>query len=385
MTVGVAGYYEITADGAGGGGGGYNSAGGLGAMASGEIYLQAGARLELVVGGAGQGSSSSGGGGSFAIETNKGSGVVDVNEVIAGGGGGHGGSGGGGGGGSIVDASVSHVWKVVGTNSGNGFITITAVPCYRRGTRILTERGEVSLENLAVGDCVEIASGATMPIRWIGHRRIHIGRHPQPELARPVRIEAGALRADLPARDLCVSPEHALWLEDALIPARDLVNGATIRQEAWSVVEYFHVELDSHEILLAEGVPAESYLNCDNRSSFDNSPDGVVTLHPDWRARTTSRPFGSAALAVRLQAFFPNAPVDWDAQRRSLLSRRLDACARRPHGSISCTIRARRAPWPARSALCRSDRGCRKLLRLSRAGACGVSPNTKSLKGRLVS
>jgi hypothetical protein len=95
VTVQTAGYYDITADGAQGGGGhfglGDTEAGGLGAMASGEIYLAAGATLEIVVGGEGGSSRSGGGGGgggSFVIETNSGSGAVDINEVIAGGGGG---------------------------------------------------------------------------------------------------------------------------------------------------------------------------------------------------------------------------------------------------------------------------------------------------------
>ena len=96
VTVQTAGYYDITADGAQGGEGHINRAttrggGGLGAMASGEIYLAQGAVLEIVVGGEGGSSRSGGGGGgggSFVIETNSGSGAVDINEMIAGGGGG---------------------------------------------------------------------------------------------------------------------------------------------------------------------------------------------------------------------------------------------------------------------------------------------------------
>jgi hypothetical protein len=93
VTIGTAGYYDIVADGAQGGRGNSNSGGlgGLGAMATGDIFLQAGAKLEIVVGGSGnngQEAGGGGGGGSFVIETNDGSGAVNVNEVIAGGGGG---------------------------------------------------------------------------------------------------------------------------------------------------------------------------------------------------------------------------------------------------------------------------------------------------------
>ena len=63
--------------------------------------------------------------------------------------------------------------------------------------------------------------------------------------------------------------------------ARQLVNGTTIRQEkGWTSVEYCHVELDEHAILLAEGLPAESYLNTGNRGLFANSGEPLV-LHPD--------------------------------------------------------------------------------------------------------
>ena len=109
-------------------------------------------------------------------------------------------------------------------------------------------------------------------------RKIDICRHPRPELARPVRIDAGALGDNQPVRDLLLSPEHALWLQASWVPARDLINGATIRQEARSHVEYFHVELDSHDILLAEGIPAESYLDCDNRNGFYPAVDLPVAV-----------------------------------------------------------------------------------------------------------
>src|SRR6185437_1871726 len=97
FTVQTSGYYNIVADGAQRGGGVNNSRGGLGAIAGGDIYLKAGATLEIVVGGEGQNGQSQGagggGGGSFVIEINDGSSAVDINEVIAGGGGGGDGSG----------------------------------------------------------------------------------------------------------------------------------------------------------------------------------------------------------------------------------------------------------------------------------------------------
>jgi hypothetical protein len=177
----------------------------------------------------------------------------------------------------------------------------STAPCFARGTRILTARGEVAVEALVVGDLAVTASGSQRPIVWIGRRRLDLSRHIRPERVNPVRIEAGALAPNVPARDLVVSPEHALWLDDAFVCAGDLVNGATVRQEAWREVEYFHVELESHDILLAEGAPAESYLDCGNRRNFENGGDGV-TLHPEWTASADPRLFASPTQLARTQA-----------------------------------------------------------------------------------
>ncbi|MBY0260554.1 Hint domain-containing protein, partial [Methylobacterium sp.] len=171
------------------------------------------------------------------------------------------------------------------------------VACYVTGTRIRTDVGEVAVEDLRVGDCVLTAAGAYRPIRWIGSRAMAPRRHPRPGQAQPVRIRAGALGENKPARDLCVSPGHALCLDmlgEVLVPAVALVNGSTIVQEDVAHVTYWHVELDGHDILLAEGLPAESYLDCGNRSFFGTGAVVDLGAGPDAGAGTTAdycRPF----------------------------------------------------------------------------------------------
>ncbi len=147
---------------------------------------------------------------------------------------------------------------------------IFTTPCYHRGTLILTEHGEVPVEILIPGDQVVTLAGP-MPIRWIGKRayadRFILGNRK----IMPIRFAAGALDDEVPARDLLVSPEHALFLDGVLVPAELLVNGATIVQlEHAERVEYFHIELDEHQIILAEGTSAETYVDCDNRLMFAN-------------------------------------------------------------------------------------------------------------------
>ena len=113
----------------------------------------------------------------------------------------------------------------------------------------------------------------------------------------PIRIERDAFADGMPHRDLMVSPDHAIFVDGKLICARQLVNGTTIRQERdWTAVDYYHVELDQHAILLAEGLPAESYLDTGNSGFFANSGAPLV-LHPDLTDETDypTREAGSCA------------------------------------------------------------------------------------------
>jgi hypothetical protein len=158
------------------------------------------------------------------------------------------------------------------------------VACFGRGTLILTASGEVAVEDLAIGDRVVTASGALAPIKWLGHRaydgRFIAGNRD----VLPVRIAAGALGPGLPARDLWLSPEHALYLDGALVAACLLVNGTTIvHADSVERLEYFHIELVSHDVIIAEGVPTESYVECDNRGMFQNAAEFAL-LYPDDRA-----------------------------------------------------------------------------------------------------
>lgn len=193
----------------------------------------------------------------------------------------------------VTTGSGTHNYSITGAGSDSASVTgpnqVTVGPvCFSRGTRIATPEGYVEVERLAPGDEVTSLNGRSEKILWIGRRRLDCRRHPDPLKVWPIRIKAGAFAPNLPERDLLVSPQHAIYDEGVLIPAKYLVNGASVVIEDVNTVEYFHIELPHHDILFAEGLPAESYLENGDRDRFENG-DAPMRLHPDfsytWDAR----------------------------------------------------------------------------------------------------
>ena len=208
----------------------------------------------------------------------------------------------------------------VAVAGGNTNLT---VPCFAAGTRIRTSRGEIAVERLRVGDVAINRWNEALPIVWLGHRRIDCSGHVAPEAVLPIRVAADAFAPGQPARDLHLSPDHAVFLDGDLIPVRYLVNGLSIAripldQLENRQVEYWHVELPRHDVLLAENLACESYLDTDNRHAFAGG--AVVQAHPDF-----------AALAI------------WDAQACGRLVRggpalaaaRAQLLARLPAGALT--------------------------------------------------
>jgi hypothetical protein len=262
-----AGYPGITHPG-NGGNGGFGGGGGGG-------YSTTGNGITYQGGGGGGGGYSGGQGGSI--------GYGSVGAGAA-----------GGGGTSFDSASAPLVAGSAATentaNNSNGLVTITpSVTCYCRGTLIRTAHGEKVVEELKIGDLLVTASGAHRPIRWLGHRRTDCRNHPRPNEVMPVSIAAHAFGPDKPVRDLFVSPGHSICIDllgEVLIPACALVNGTTIRQLEVDEVTYWHVELDSHDIIFAENLPAESYLEMDNRRFFQENDVTALDAVPDADAAT---------------------------------------------------------------------------------------------------
>ena len=115
--------------------------------------------------------------------------------------------------------------------------------CFLSGTHILTEKGEIAIENLQIGDKIKTAEGKLEPIKWIGKQTRYPHEISNPLRSHPILIKAGALGNNLPHRDLYVSPDHAMFFEGLLINAGALVNDISIiKTEPKEIFTYYHIE-----------------------------------------------------------------------------------------------------------------------------------------------
>jgi hypothetical protein len=155
--------------------------------------------------------------------------------------------------------------------------TACGISCFLPGTRIKATNGEVSIEELRIGDRVLTALGEYKPIKFIGRRQV--SREPSEVWTDegPVKISRFAIDGKAPHSDLYISPAHAIYIDGILIPVVNLVNGidvvANAKPEALSLT-YFHIELDTHEAIFAEGLPVETFQR-DNPEAFDNIDEYV--------------------------------------------------------------------------------------------------------------
>ena len=115
-----------------------------------------------------------------------------------------------------------------------------------------------------------------------------------------MRVAAGAFGEGRPHTELWLSPDHAVYVGEVLIPVKYLVNGSTIAQVEVGEVTYYHMELPAHDVLLAEGLPTKSYLDTGDRAAFTNG-GGPSQLFPGFFCT----PLGDAPFIREAQACAP--------------------------------------------------------------------------------
>ena len=205
-----------------------------------------------------------------------------------------------------------------GKNVGNG---CSGANCFLKGTTIRTAKGDRKVEDLAVGDLLPTTFGGIQPILWIGRYRFE-KTDPTRAWARdvaPVRIARSALGPDVPHADLFVTKTHALLIDDVLVPVCNLINGTTIAlydARALDELEYFHIKLNHHDVVYAEGAPCETLLNVDERAI--NFAEYLRDYGPPISNNAPCAPVLGFGDRVELKSRFRSAISPWIDRRQKL-------------------------------------------------------------------
>lgn len=191
--------------------------------------------------------------------------------------------------------------------------------CFLEGTKIATPQGEVAVETLKIGDKVLTKEGHESEIKWMGYQTIQNRIGTRADQA-PVKISANAIAPGIPHSDLYVTGGHAVMVEGTLVNASVLCNGDTIEyvplNEMPSTYTYWHIETEAHELILANGMEAETFLDAPDRSTFDNYTQYVDMYGTDRRIeemphyRVTSTRHLPKELKERL-GITDGAETDW--------------------------------------------------------------------------
>lgn len=221
-----------------------------------------------------------------------------------------------GGGGIVPGTTYSIVAEDLSVNYANGGFNSTPqysdfFVCFARGTLIGTIEGDRPVETLHPGDMIRTRDDGPQPLRWIGSRTV-----PGRGALAPVVIGAGVLGN---RRRLMLSPQHRLLVTgdraellfgqpEVLVAAKHLMDGDRIHSAPCDLVEYWHLLFDRHQIVLAEGIPAESFHPAERSiTALDHAArEELFTIFPDLRGGCTgygplARPEISAAEARTLR------------------------------------------------------------------------------------
>jgi hypothetical protein len=145
--------------------------------------------------------------------------------------------------------------------------------CFAAGSLIATPEGEREVEHLQIGDRVTTQEGRAVSVKWIGRQTVSTRFGPAERLM-PVRFEAGSLGEGLPHADLTVTADHGMLVDGVICHAGALVNGETVTRvplaEMGERYTVYHIETENHEIIFANGAPAETFIDNAGRRAFDN-------------------------------------------------------------------------------------------------------------------
>ena len=161
-----------------------------------------------------------------------------------------------------------------------------AYMCFAAGSLIATPAGERQIEDLSLGDLISTQAGTAVAIKWIGRQMVSARFGPAERLV-PVRFTAGSLGGGLPHTDLTVTADHGMLVDGVICHAGALVNGTTITRvpltEMGASYTVYHIETEAHEIILANGAAAETFIDNARPSTTLPSSKRSTAMCPRWK------------------------------------------------------------------------------------------------------
>lgn len=213
----------------------------------------------------------------------------------------------------FMDQAPVTIPPTLGLSAGDTFTGA----CFAAGTGIRTPDGDRPVETLRIGDTIQTAEGSLGAVKWIGRQTVE-KRRAGPRM-QPVLIRAGALGDGLPERDLTVTADHGMIVDGLVINASALVNGTSIRfvplAELNAPLTVYHVETENHDVILANGAPAETFIDYVGRSAFDNHAEylelyGSERIIPEMdRPRISTARLLPEAIRARLGIAMETVPL----------------------------------------------------------------------------
>ena len=193
--------------------------------------------------------------------------------------------------------------------------------CFLKGTTIRTSDGDKRIEDLAVGDLLPTVFGGVRAIQWIGRYQFRKSYPTETwsEDAVPIRVARSALGPNVPHTDLFVTKAHALLIDDVLVPASNLINGTTITlydARALDKLEFFHIKLELHDVIYAEGVPCETLRNVDEKAI--NFPEYLRAYGLPASSNTPCVPVLGFGCRAEIKSRFRSAISPWIDRRQKL-------------------------------------------------------------------
>ena len=188
--------------------------------------------------------------------------------------------------------------------------------CFLKGTAIRTAEGDRKVEDLAAGDLLPTAFSGMCPIKYIGRYSLRKSDSDMTWVrdVLPVRVAKSAIAPDIPKGDLYVTQAHALLIDGILVPVCTLVNGTTITfydPGALNELEFFHIKLERHDVIYAEGAPCETLVNVDQ-----NAGNFAEYLRHNEDVRCA--PWVGFGPRIEIKSRFRSAIAPWIDRRQKL-------------------------------------------------------------------